>query len=109
MATAIHHLRSFIFYLGVLATLAVLTYAGGLKVLMMTGEAVAGAPPAVQIATIVGKAVRNEKRNGNDVTVFSLELAAIGRLGRPTQLTKPVSKSQYERFSVGDKVKLRRH
>lgn len=109
MATAIHYVRSFIFYVGILATLVALTYAGGLKVLMMTGEAVAGAPPAVQVATIVGKSVRREKQIGSAAKVYSIELDAIGRLGRPTRITKPVSKTQYERFAVGDKVKLRRY
>ncbi len=108
MANLIHQLRSVLFYLGVLCTVVALTYAGGLQVLTMTGEAVAGAPPAVQVATITGKAVRTEQRSGNDVTVYSVELAAIGRHGRPANLVRPVSKTQYERFTVGDKVKLRR-
>lgn len=94
-------------YVGILATLCLLTYAGGLKVLTLTGNAIAGARPVVEIAVVSAKSTKLRDVNGTPKVTYTLELQLDDKYAGASKIEKAVSKEDYLRYQVGTRVKVR--
>lgn len=109
MAKVIDTMRALLVYAGILATLGILTYAGGLKVLTLTGNAIAGARPVVEIAVVSAKSTQLHDVNGTPKVTYALELQLDDKYAGASKIRKTVSKQDYLRYAVGARVKVRHH